>query len=131
MCAGGGQGPAVNTQYDASYGSPYQVDWRSVRWCIPTMVLFWIVITVDIIIKVRARPRPRRTHLPRLPRARQLAAVRKGLNAHHMDFDHEVMLAGKTNILSGFLVGSPAYNQPYLTMVRGCGVLALTLTRRQ
>jgi len=89
-------GPGVEGIYDASYGNGPLVDWNAVA-CVPQWFLLWIVITIDVLLK--------------------LAAVRKVINTPQMRIEHEVMLMGKQNMICGFFVGCPSYSQPVLSAV--------------
>jgi MFS superfamily sulfate permease-like transporter len=90
-------GPGVGNQYQFSWGNAQLVDWNAVWATFPQMILFWIIIGIDTLFK--------------------LAGTRKALFATQINFDHEMMLAGKSNIACALLAGVPGYNQPYLTIV--------------
>jgi SulP family sulfate permease len=88
-------GPGYRDQWSASWQSYDKVNWNALTQCLPLMLLTIVVVCIDAMIK--------------------LAGVRKALFATGLGFDHEMMLAGKSNLISGFFVGCPSYNQPPLT----------------
>jgi SulP family sulfate permease len=86
-----------SAQFQMSYGAAYLVDWAAVQSTVPTMFLLWVVTSLDALLK--------------------LAGLRRFLQVSEMNIDHEMMLAGKSIFLSGFLVGAPSYAQPPLTQI--------------
>jgi len=83
--------------YTESYGSAALVRWDAVQAAVPSMFLLFLVVLCDLLLK--------------------LSGVRKALGAFDCRVDHEVILAGKINLVSGFLVGAPGYIQPGLTNI--------------
>jgi len=83
--------------YEMSYMSPQLVDWEAVQNCMPTMVLMFLVVSTDALLRI--------------------AGLKKTLQLFDLRADREVILLGKYNLLNGLLVGVPGYAQASLTRV--------------
>ncbi|KAH9262401.1 hypothetical protein BASA82_000523, partial [Batrachochytrium salamandrivorans] len=85
------------SQWVASYGNYNLVDWGAVGATAPTMVTMMIIVAIEAVLKQ--------------------ATTRKILKAPTFRIDHELMLAGKANILASLFTGVVGYPQPKLTYI--------------
>lgn len=83
--------------YEMSYMSPELIDWYAIGNCMPTMVLMFLVVSTDALLKI--------------------AGLKKALQLFDLRADREVVLMGKYNFLNGLMVGVPGYAQASLTRV--------------
>lgn len=77
----------MSRQWIESFGQPQYISWSALSSSTPQFLIMLVILCVDSLLKISAT----KTHL-KIP---------------EIDYDHEVLLAGKANLVTVFLVGSP------------------------
>mmetsp|Transcript_16487 Transcript_16487/g.28599 ORF Transcript_16487/g.28599 Transcript_16487/m.28599 type:complete len:1610 (-) Transcript_16487:107-4936(-) len=78
-------------QWKYSYGRTDYIEWGAIVNVIPEMLVMLVIVTLDSLLK--------------------MSGTKKQLEIRCLDYDHEMQLAGKTNIFLVFMVGAPGYAQ--------------------
>jgi MFS superfamily sulfate permease-like transporter len=95
-------------QYTSLYGPSPSIAWNALSDCTGPMLILWIVVVTDVLLKQ--------------------AGTRRNLDAYQLRFPHETELAGKANLLGCFLLLPPAYGQMKFTAITS-NVVKSTTTR--
>ncbi len=77
----------VQQQWVQSFGKPENISWIALAAAIPNFLTMIVILCVDSLLKI--------------------SATKKLFKISELDYDHEVLLAGKANLFTVFLVGVP------------------------